>query len=177
MSENDAKVVDLDATPAQAGLLAERIAEWLLAEGVIGRNPQRDDLWQPSEWMPGPHWRKAVEATGAGFANRGVDLIVSRQVHDPGANLEPPPCPACNVPADIDRYIGLIQPWLDGPEPSLACPQCGSTHLIGDWRWRFGFAVGNFAVRFNNWPILSDAFVDEIERHLSGRSALILGHY
>ncbi|MDQ1356007.1 MAG: hypothetical protein QOG44_380, partial [Acidimicrobiaceae bacterium] len=44
-------------------------------------------------------------------------------------------------------------------------------------RWRFGFAVGNFAVRFNNWPILDDAFVDEIARLLSGRWTLILGHY
>jgi hypothetical protein len=52
-----------------------------------------------------------------------------------------------------------------------------SVHLIGDWRWKFGFAVGSFAVRFNNWPILDDAFVEEIARHLSSRWTLILGHY
>ena len=48
---------------------------------------------------------------------------------------------------------------------------------MGDWRCQFGFAVGNFALRFNNWPILDDAFVEEIARRLSGRWTLILGHY
>jgi hypothetical protein len=194
MSESDAKVVDLDGTPAQATLLAERLADWLLDEGIVEPNPQRDALWQPSEWVPGPHWRKAVaeprdaeprdrghswhdRTSGVGFANRGVDLITERRVHDPGGNFESPPCPICRTPADFDRYVELIEVWLDGPEPRLLCSRCRSECLIGDWRWRFGFAVGNFAVRFNNWPILDDAFVEEIARHLSSRWTLILGHY
>ena len=136
MSENDAKVVDLDATPAQAALLAERTADWLLAEGIIEPNSQRDALWQPSDWMPGPHWTKAVAeprdaghswhdtVSGVGFANRGVDLIAERRVHDPGGNFEAPPCPNCHSRADIDRYIELIPVWLDGPETSLLCAHC-----------------------------------------------------
>ncbi len=189
MSENNAKVVDLDVTPAEVAVVAERIAHWLLEEGIVEPNTKRDGLWQPSEWMPGPNWTKAVcdvgragdylrdNATGIGFANRGVDLIGDRRVHDPGGNFESPPCPACHSRVDVDRYIELIPVWLEGPEPTLWCPQCHSEHLIGDWRWRFGFAVGNLAVRFNNWPVLDDAFVEEIARHLSARWTLILGHY
>jgi hypothetical protein len=189
MSEHNATMVDLDATPAQAAVLAEHIAEWLQGEGIIERNTQRDQLWQPSEWMPGPQWTKAAIdprdsrhpwhdiRTGSGIATRGVDLLTVRRVYDPGGNFEPPPCPICHTAADTDHYIELIQPWLDGPEPTLPCVQCDSEQRIGDWRWRFALAVGNFAVCFWNWPILHDCFVDEIGQRFSGRWTLILGHY
>ncbi len=106
-----------------------------------------------------------------------MDVITERQVFDPGENFEPPPCRVCTRRTSAGEYIDLMEAWLAGPEPPLGCKSCGGTFAIGDWRWHFSCAVGNLAVRFADWPILDDRFVEEIGVRLSGRWALILGHY
>ncbi|WP_027943488.1 hypothetical protein [Amycolatopsis taiwanensis] len=58
----------------------------------------------------------------------------------------------------------------------MACNECGSTNLAGDWRGDFGVHVANLAVQFNNWPPLTDQFVGELRERLGPRPRLIYRH-
>jgi hypothetical protein len=178
MSETAITLVELDVAPDVAAQRAEALTGWLLAEGVVVRNPTPDPLWQPSAFLPGPR-SGAVAPDAAPFvdlANRGVDVIARRELHHPAENYEPPPCPVCRTPIEADEHRTLIEPWLAGTEPAVTCHTCGETNRIGDWSHRFTYSIGNLAVRFNNWTPLSDEFTTELGSRLGSRWRLVLKH-
>lgn len=158
---------------------ASRVRQWLLDRGVAVVNSRRDPLWQPSDLAPGPAWRTAVEYEDEGFetlANNGIDIYTDRAVHDPGENLEAPSCAACGSRLSEDAYTALVEPWVAGGEPAVACGTCGEERPLGDWGAPWGLAVGAPAVCFNNWGILSEEFLDEVRRLIGGRTFVVRGH-
>jgi hypothetical protein len=177
MSENAITLVELDVTPDVAAGRAAAITDWLLAEGVVVRNPTLD-LHQPSPLLPGP---KAGDVAPDAWqflelSNRGVDVIANRQVHHPVENYEPPPCPVCKMPLDPIDHYALVEDWLAGTEPTVTCQNCGEANRIGDWVHEFTFYIGNLAVRFNNWTMLSEGFLADLGSRLGSRWRLVLEH-
>src|ERR1700693_4419902 len=88
-------VVRWDTAEGEIDELAQKLTQRLLKEGVVSTNSKRDELWQPSEWMPGPRWRDVVEEGSwneffIGTANIGVDVEVERQVHHPVETMSRP---------------------------------------------------------------------------------------
>jgi hypothetical protein len=168
----------LDAGDVAAA--AARLRQWLLDRGVAAMNTRRDAVWQPSQLAPGPRWRTAVAYEDRGFethANNGIDISTDRLVHDPGGNFEAPSCPACGTRLSDEDYISLVEPWLAGREPAVACGTCGEERLLGDWDAPWGLAVGAPAVRFNNWGILSEEFLEEVRGLIGGRTFVVRCHY
>lgn len=185
MSEHAIVLVDLSISEDEAPSRAAAVARWLLDQGVIEPNPESDPvsdpdpLGCPSAYRPGP---RAAEVApdihqAAKPANNGVDFVSLRQVHDPGGNYEPPSCRDCEMFLDTGLHIGLIQPWIDGPEPDVTCPVCGESALLGDWSGEFAIHVANLAVRFNNWPRLTEKFANELGSLLGPRTRVIYQHY
>jgi hypothetical protein len=178
VSENAITLVELDVTPNVAAQRALAITDWLLAEGIVVRNPTPDDLWQPSALLPGP--KAGGVAPDAwqflDLANRGVDVIAKRDIHHPIENYEPPPCPVCRTPLDPDVHYSLVEDWMAGTEPGVTCQSCGQTNRIGDWVHQFTFYIGNLAVRFNNWTPLSEKFAADLGSHIGSRWRLVLEH-
>ena len=88
--------MSLDAAGARER--AAEITQWLLGTGIMVPNTNRDELWQPSEYLAGPNVRTATElwsSDDARLANNGVDVVVERMLHHPSENYEPPACPTC----------------------------------------------------------------------------------
>jgi hypothetical protein len=150
--------------------------------GVINPNTRFHPIFQPSEFVGGPAATTAFPGHADFFeqlgsvANTGVDIITERQVFHPAENYEPPTCPVCESPIDEEAHHDLIDDWLSGPEPMLKCPTCRSSALVGDWRGEWTFHVGELAVTFNNWPPLSDEFMENLGRRLGTRWRVVLAH-
>jgi hypothetical protein len=70
----------------------------------------------------------------------------------------------------------LLVAWLDGDEPLVFCQGCGHRYLLGDAAGRFNAYVSEIAVRFNNWPPLTAAFLDELGRVLGPRPRIVYVH-
>jgi hypothetical protein len=182
VSENAITIVELSAIGPVARERAAAARDWLLEAGVIVPNADRDDLWQPSEFAGGPRaatafpdHRESAAQLGV-LGNSGVDIVTERQVFHSVENYEPPACPSCGTPIDEEDHHDLIDGWLAGEEPSVRCPACGTTSLIGDWPGEWTFQVGELAVAFNNWPPLSAEFLASLGGLLGPRWRVVYEH-
>lgn len=180
MSERSVTVVWLDSPEGESSGLAKTVTRWLLKEGVIQTNSKWDAVRDPSEWMPGPRWRAVVEEgpyneVFPASANNGVGIEVNRQVHHPVETYEPPLCGSCSAVLPVDVHHGTIETWLARQEPIVVCPNCGWSAPIGDWPAEWGFAIGEPAVVFNNWPDLKGCFLAELRTLLGGRTLVVRG--
>jgi hypothetical protein len=179
VSESSVTVVDLDPSDDADGRVAE-LTSWLVAIGVAAANDDIDPLWSPSSLRPGPAWRTVVDHPDdalEGLANNGIDVRAGRDIHWPDENLEPPVCPHCQAPMDLDAYVALAERWLDEGEPTITCAACGLAQLLGDYLAPWGYAVGAPAVCFNNWPPLSETFLEEVRRRVGGRTFVVRAHW
>ncbi|GLY66795.1 hypothetical protein [Amycolatopsis taiwanensis] len=178
MSAHAIIVAELSARPDVAAARAAEVADWLLDRGIIELNRQRDTLRRPSEYNAGPFVSHVAPGfqLAASLADNGVDVIPERQVHHAGGNYREPECPGCGTALNTRRHMELIDLWLAGTEPAVACNQCGIRNLAGDWRGDFGVHVANLVVQFNNWPPLTDRFVGELRERLGPRPRLIYRH-
>jgi hypothetical protein len=130
------------------------VRDWLLATGVIVPNPS-GSLGNRSAYLDS-------------LWNTGANVITDRMVFDSAQSVTPPDCPHCIAPLDVDHYMDQLGPWLSG-EPTVQCPACGRSALLGDWSGEWTCQVGNLSVRFTNWPPLRDDFVGELGRRLGLR--------
>jgi hypothetical protein len=174
-------IVGIDNPEGGVASLAQKATHWLLEEGVVQPNSKRDELWQPSEWMPGSRWREVVNEGPWNeyfmtLANNGVDVDLKRQLHHPVENYESPVCLRCGAVLSEDVHHAMIEPWLAGDEPIVVCPKCGWSAPIGDWPAEFGFAIGAPAIVFNNWPMFKEAFLLELRALLGGRTLVVRTH-
>ena len=177
-------VVEISLRSPAVSRRAGAVRRWLLDSGVIEPNADRDDLWQPSQYRAGPR----VPRAAPGFdrevrqVNNGVDIITERSLFHPYENYEPPDCPGCGTPIGREFHAGLIEPWLLDSEPRVACRECGRQTPLGDWLGHgdeFGqwtFYVGELAVSFNNWPVLSQSFIAELGSRLGPRWRVVSQH-
>jgi hypothetical protein len=167
VSDHAVTVVALDG-----GADPGRLRDWLVVNHVAAPDHRH-------ELKPGPAWREVVEHPARDLerlVHNGIEIVTERTVHDPGSNFTPPTCPACQAMMDADRYFSFIDPWLEGDEPEVACAACGSGRRLGDWDAPWGYAIGAPAVRFNNWPILTDAFLAELRARVGVRTAVVRQH-
>jgi hypothetical protein len=163
-------VVELSIGALEAADRADSVIRWLLDTGVIVVNPVHGSTWQPSAYLPGP--QAATAAPGFGdtdytLANNGVDILVERELYRDTSPHQAPACPDCGHELEEATLEGLIRPWLDGHEPRVDCAGCGTGRPLGEWP--DGYLVGELAVRFNNWPQLSEAFLADLGARMGPR--------
>jgi hypothetical protein len=56
------------------------------------------------------------------------------------------------------------------------CAVCGHHAPLGDWQGRWTYYVGELAVRFNNWPPLTEGFIADLGAHLGPRWRVVYEH-
>jgi len=171
-------VVEISIGPLVAADRADTVIEWLLRTGVVELNPNRNELWQPSVYRPGPGVRTAVpswQEPDYTLVNNGVDVIVERQLYHPLGAYRPAACPACARRLDEAVHETYAAPWLAGNEPDVRCPGCAVVHPLGDWP--DSFQVGELAVSCHNWPPLADAFLIALGQRLGPRWRVVHEYY
>ncbi|MET8537260.1 hypothetical protein ABZV67_37075 [Streptomyces sp. NPDC005065] len=175
MSDSAIIIAELTVSVDEAPRRAATAAAWLLDQLIIQPNDQPDPLWRPSRYVPGSDAAAAVRDVrhNTGPIGDGIDVLDQRQIHDPGGNYTSPACPNCTTPLDEDAHITLIKTWLDRTEPLVTCENCATATLLGDWRGPWAIHIANLAVRFNNWPLLSETFIHDLGDRLGPRCRLI----
>jgi len=179
VSDECVTVVEMSIGEAEAADRADAVIRWLLDSGVIVPNPRRGGSWRDSAYVPGPRAGSAAPGFGESAPRAthvGVDVLVERELYRDTVPHDPPACPDCGYELPEPTLDRLIRPWLDGRhEPEVPCPGCGTVRRLGDWP--NGYLVGELAVRFNNWPPLSEEFVAHLGRLLGPRWRAVHEHY
>jgi hypothetical protein len=178
VSDECVTVVEMSIGELEAADRADAIIRWLLDHEVIVPNPARDSAWRPSAYLPGPQAPMAAPSFGDAdytLANNGVDIVVERELYRDTSPHDAPACPDCGYELPETTLEGMIRPWMDGREPQVRCAGCGTVRPLGDWP--DGYLVGELAVRFNNWPPLSDEFVAALGTQMGPRWRAVREHY
>lgn len=171
--------------PDEVAAIAASVRDLLITRKVIAANDRRDELWQPSMWMPGPRAHALVDEDETDefldLANNGVDIQQELDVHHPNENDEAPTCPRCGAGAP-PAYTATYGVWLDtwvtrGAEPSFTCAGCGWSGPAGDWTGEYAVLVGAPAVTFHNWPPLIPSLVTAMRVILGGRTGVVRSHW
>ncbi|MEU8621610.1 hypothetical protein [Streptomyces sp. NPDC048623] len=188
--------IDIDATAEEAGLLADRITEWLVAEGVITRAPDGTGMYSQyadGGYAPGPRWTRAVQADlgrppGPLAVITGRHHFVGGQGED---DAEYAVCPRCatrttfiDYPNSFEAdeptwapFRAAVEAWEATGTGEAICPACATPSPVTDWQWCDSYALGTLCLEFWGWPPLSDAFVADVTACLGHRTAQHTGKF
>lgn len=185
------RIVDVEVTVEEAGPLAERIVDWMVAEGLITRELSGNGVFSHpvnEGYVPGPHWLRAVDdASQSDWLPDPVAVIVGRDYYVAGEGVDTAAyavCPRCqsttviiNYPEEFEPDLEVWQPFEDGiaawketGEGSAPCSHCGASVPVTQWQWDPGFALGALAFDFWNWPSLSTRFCATFSQQLGHRT-------
>ncbi|WP_144758689.1 hypothetical protein [Curtobacterium sp. 9128] len=148
MSESHQQILALDVAPEDAEAVAERLRTWLRDRRFAVPDPDAVDDFPPNS-------RRGVlslpaDRLGPGFTVRPTEWDDPR--HDPrwsfiyvhvphdedhriwylGDSTGPSDCRYCGTPFADEPFWAAFNAWLEGPEPTLTCADCGGTALMGD---------------------------------------------
>jgi len=190
------RIVDVEVTGQEAGPLADRMVEWMVAEGLITRDMSSDGVYSQNAdagYLPGPVWAKAV--ADPGWQPGPVAVMVGRDYYVGGQGedeAEYAICPRCQTktviidyPESFEADDEVWQPfeegiaaWKETGEGSAPCSACGASVSVTEWQWGASdFAVGALAFDFWGWPPLSTEFCAEFSRQLGHRTAEHMGKF
>ncbi|MEV5986961.1 hypothetical protein AB0L85_18375 [Streptomyces sp. NPDC052051] len=192
------RIVDLEVTAEEAGPLAERMVDWMVAEGVITREMSGDAMYSLSVdegHVPGPNWARATgNPADLGWWPGPVAVVVGRDSHVGGqgmAEAEYAVCPRCETrtvvidyPERFEADRAVWQPFGDGitawketGEGSAPCATCGASVPVTEWEWDTNFVLGALAFDFWGWPPLSAEFQAEFGHRLGHRTEEQMGKF
>lgn len=191
MGDHFRTIVDLDASPQHAPRLAERVVEWLVAEGIVLAERTDCVLGQPLGHPPGPNWMRAV---GLDDADRdpsdGLAVYTGRTVfHGGQGEPEAVCCPRCGVTTRlitdewelIDAawvpFRDAMGAWYETGAAQVDCPACAEAVPLSDWTWADDyFAFAHLGFEFWNWPPFTEEFRTRISELVDGhRTAYVWG--
>ncbi|WP_405568696.1 hypothetical protein OG418_28790 [Streptomyces phaeochromogenes] len=192
MGDHFQTVVDVDATADEAQVLAARVVEWLVAEGIVLGGRTDCVLGQPLGHPPGPNWRRAVEESPDWDPWDGLAVHTERTVFDSGqGGPESVTCPRCETTTPLSgetydedyevsreaepdngawpRFAAAMGTWHETGAATVDCPACARPVALTDWIWEDDhYAFGHLGLEFWNWPELRPDFIQEISRLLGG---------
>lgn len=188
-------IVDAQAAPREADVLAAGVRAWLASAGIV--LPDRTDcvLGGDLGHPPGPRADEVVDASGwsgpwQNVGANGLEITTTRTVFD-GGQGEPVDvtCPHCSTEIPlVDESFELddaawapfdevVAGWAEGRDVVIPCPICSRPVQPTAWKWADDYFVfGHLGFVFWNWPPFRPEFVDEFARRLGGhRPVLIAG--
>ncbi|MER6443707.1 hypothetical protein [Streptomyces venezuelae] len=168
MSSSFQTIVDLDATAEDAVAHGERVAAWLVGEGIV----------QLPDHGPGPRWERATgfrEPSGSD----GMTVVTGRTVFFSPQQSGAPVCPYCAV-AFGDGHREVFSPvmdaWWNTGRGEVPCPACGRGVPLAAWEWAGdGLAFAYLGFEFWNGPALLPEFVTELGQELGHRTRFVRG--
>ncbi|MFI9001063.1 hypothetical protein [Streptomyces sp. NPDC053541] len=190
------RVVDVEATDGEAAELAARALDWLVAEGVVTRERDREGMYSPHAdegYAAGPHWTRAVQGD-PGWGPGPLAVITGRHHYAGGQGEDEPAyavCPECAVRTTVIGYPesfvadeevwapfrAAVEAWERTGTGDAACPACGTASPVTRWEWCDSYALGTLCFEFWGWPPLADAFVEDLTARLGHRTARHMGKF
>ncbi|GAA3980352.1 hypothetical protein GCM10023085_73380 [Actinomadura viridis] len=192
------RIIDLEVPLQDAGPLADRMVDWLVAEGVLLRETSGDGVYSlgvDEGHLPGPNWERAVHGTpGTTWPPAAMAVIVARDDHLGGqgeSEADSATCPRCGTRTVIIDYpesfeadeeawrpfSEAIDRWKETGEADAPCPACQTSSPVTEWDFGDNFDLGALAFDFWGWPPLADAFYEEFTRRLGHRTARQSGKF
>ncbi|MGW4799716.1 hypothetical protein ACWEPC_45600 [Nonomuraea sp. NPDC004297] len=192
------RIVDVEVTGEEAGLLADRMVDWLVSEGLITRETSSDGMYSLQVdvgYEPGPNWARAVaDSSDPSWIPGPVAVIVGRDSHVGGQGMseaDSATCPRCDTTTVIIDYPNeweanqqVWQPFSDGidawketGEGSVTCSSCEASVPVTEWLYGSGFALGALAFDFWGWPPLGVSFHAELSEQLRHRIDVHTGKF
>lgn len=162
-------VVDPDVTGEEAGPLAGRTVDRMVAEGVVTRGTTKDamySLFVDVGHRPGPHWARAVaDASDPTWYPGAVAVVVGRHHHVGGQGqdaADSATCPRCGTRTVVIDHPHSFEPdeevrqpfrygigtWWATGRGDVACPACAVPVPVTDREFGPGFCLGALAVDF-----------------------------
>jgi len=148
VSDDRQQILALDVAPADAEAVAGRLRTFLRDRQFAVPHPDAIDPVPPNTskiGMPLP-----ADLIGPGFTaepygsdrpdyNPQWSFIYVHVPHDEdhrvwflGDSTSPSNCRYCGTEFEHDPFWAAFNEWLDGPEPTLTCVNCGKSALMGD---------------------------------------------
>ncbi|MER6141710.1 hypothetical protein ABT174_16790 [Streptomyces sparsogenes] len=198
MGDHFQRIVDVEATEEEAGPLAERIVDWLVAEGVITRETSGEGVYSQSAdegYVPGPRWDRAVAGSAeAGWPPGPVAVMTGRDYYVGGQGEDEADCAICprcdaktvviDYPEEFEANEEVWRPfreaiaaWKGTGAGAVACSACGALVPVTEWRFGSGFDLGALAFDFWGWPPLAAAFLAEFAERLGHRTGEQTGKF
>jgi hypothetical protein len=192
------RIVDVEVTGEEAGPLAERMVDWMVAERLIKREMSSDGVYSltvDDGYKAGPNWERAVaDSSDPSWIPGPVAVIVGRDYHVGGQGedvADSATCPRCDTrtviidyPEEFEADEEAWQPFSDGiaawketGEGSVVCSSCGASVPVTEWQFGSGFALGALAFDFWGWPPLSVSFCAEFSKQLEHRTETQMGKF
>lgn len=148
MSDDRQQILALGVAPEDAQATAARLRDWLRDRrfavthpDVVDPIPPNDDargLAVPADLI-GPGFRGTPYGSELPGYNPLWSFIYTYVPTDPdnriwylGDSTGPSDCRYCGTPFQEDRFWEAFNLWLEGPEPTLSCGNCGKTAPMGD---------------------------------------------
>ncbi|MFM0490599.1 serine/threonine protein kinase [Paraburkholderia graminis] len=172
MSDNIVWVVDVDASPEEAPVLAKRGIAWLVAHSILQPVPEHDAaLGSGDLYRPGPAAAEWSEQLIPDNLWCGVGLETQRTVFHSGPGPNNVRCPHCRASHSADEvpWGDAVSAWFsEETDDTLICPTCNGRARIIDWTFlELDWAFGNLGFGFTNWMIAP---------RLAGELGKVLGH-
>ncbi|MET9593629.1 hypothetical protein ABZY45_22290 [Streptomyces sp. NPDC006516] len=185
------RVVDLEVTGEEAGPLAGRMVDWMVAEGIITREMTKDamySLFADLGHEPGPDWARAVaDASDPTWLPGPVAVVVGRHHHVGGQGqdvADAATCPRCGTRTVVIDYPQSFEPdeevwqpfragietWRATGRGDVTCPACAVPVPVTEWEFGPEFDLGALAFDFWGWPPLSVRFLAEFRARLGHRT-------
>lgn len=184
------RIVDVEATDEEAGPLAARMVDWMVAEGLITREMSSDGVYSltvDEGFKAGPNWEQAVaDSSDPSWIPGPVAVIAGRNYHVGGQGedeADSATCPRCDTRTVIIDYPEKLkadkevwQPFKDGiatwketGEGSVVCSTCGTAVPVTEWQFGSEFNLGALAFDFWGWPPLAVDFCAKFGKQLGHR--------
>ncbi|MCX4763000.1 hypothetical protein OG562_18850 [Streptomyces sp. NBC_01275] len=182
MGDTFQTIVDRDASPQDAPRLAERVVDWLVAEGIV--LAEAEPGWALSErpaHPPGPNWHKAVADARWG-APEGLAVYSEHHIFYSPDALGPAAvtCGRCAATTLLEGDLAAIFEtatirWHETGVADADCPACAETVPLSAWRWNDDqLAFAHLGFQFWNWPAFSEEFRARIGELLGGHGTAFL---
>jgi hypothetical protein len=171
-------VVDIDASLEEAPALADRVAAWLVAAGVVAEPATTDPDGRRRQYPRGPRlgdWAERAEDRDQNQRNAwSVELTVGRGVYL-NYTLNDTMVARCprrherTIPAEgLRDLFEIVDEWYSDRGPAqLVCDECSRSYAITEWLICPDFALGNLAVSIFQVLPFSQEFVDAIGQVLA----------
>jgi hypothetical protein len=192
------RIVDVEVTGEDAGPLAERMVDWMVAEGLITREMSSDGVYSltvDEGYKAGRGWERAVaDSSDSSWIPGPVAVVVGRDHHVGGQGehaADSATCPRCDTrtvvidyPEEFEADEEVWRPFSDGiaawketGEGSVLCSACEASVPVTEWRFGSGFDLGALAFDFWGWPPLSVGFCAEFGKRLGHRTEEQMGKF
>lgn len=191
MSVHYISIVDSYVSSKEAPKASNKVLRLLMDKEIVESTLSNCCLHSATlGYRPGLNFLSAtdiVESSGAancnyndfiGFQVNGLEVSVERSVVydayvDPGIAR----CPNCAEDSSFNEaWNQAISDWHSGNDAAtLFCEHCEKQSEFAMWDHLKACAVGNLALKFWNWPELSDKFIETIASTLGNPVNIVVG--